>query len=114
MIEDDIINKMMKIKDIEGVLQTNVMGADIASNIEDEQLSHFIKYIVGFMPLFEKKAELGPINSVILCNDREKSNIGVFIGQEHSVGLIYNRSCSINRLHSKVSEHLESIVSGDR
>ena len=58
-MEDDAIDQIMQLTEVKGVLQTNVVGDDISSNIVDEQLSHFIKYLVGFTPLFEKTAELG-------------------------------------------------------
>ena len=113
VMADDTINQIMQIAEIKGVLQTNAMGDDIVSNIKDEQLGHFIKYLVGFAPLFEKTAELGSISSIVLCNNKD-NHIGVFIGKEHSLGLLFDRSCSIKKLHSQIAKHLKDMSIGDR
>ena len=112
-MEDDIINQIMQIKEVTGVIQTNIVGDDIASNIKDEELSHFIKYLVGLMPLFERKSELGAISSVTLCNNKD-NNIGIVIGEENSLGFLFKKGCSIKKLYSQINKNLNSIPVGDR
>lgn len=93
---DDAIDQIMQIKQIKGLIQTDIEGEDVVSTIEDEQLSHFLRFLVGYAPLFERTAELGSIKSIILTSNKN-DNLGVFIGQEHSLGVLFARSCSVKK-----------------
>lgn len=109
---DEVIDQIVQIKEIKGALQTNNEGEDMASTIEDEQLSHFIRFLVGYAPLFEKTSELGPVSSIILTSNKE-DNLGVFIGKEQSLGVLFARGCSIKKLNSKINDFLKKMSIGD-
>lgn len=109
---DDVIDQIMQIKEIKGVLQTNIDGEDIASTIEDEQLSHFIRFLVGYAPLFEQASELGPVSSIILTSNKDH-NLGIFTGEEQSLGVLFARGCSIKKLNSKIESYLKKMSIGD-
>ena len=111
-MEDDDIDQIMQIKGIKGVIQTNIEGEDIASTIEDEQLGHFIRFLVGHAPLFEQTSELGPVSSIILTSNKD-DNLGVFIGKEHSLGVLFARGCSIKKLYSQIGNYLKKLSIGD-
>ena len=109
---DEVIDQIVQIKEIKGALQTNNEGEDIASTIEDEQLSHFIRFLVGYAPLFEQTSELGPVSSIILTSNKD-DNLGVFIGKEQSLGVLFARGCSIKKLNSKIDDYLKKMSIGD-
>jgi predicted regulator of Ras-like GTPase activity (Roadblock/LC7/MglB family) len=109
---DEVINQIVQIKEIKGALQTNNEGEDIASTIEDEQLSHFIRFLVGYAPLFEQTSELGPVSSIILTSNKD-DNLGVFIGKEQSLGVVFARGCAIKKLNSKIDDYLKKMSIGD-
>ena len=111
-MEEDVIDQIMQIKQIKGLIQTNAEGEDVASTIEDEQLAHFMRFLVGYAPHFEKTAELGPIKSIILTSNKN-NNLGVFIGEEHSLGVLYTRGCSIKKLFSQIKDYLNKLSIGD-
>lgn len=109
---DEVIDQIVQIKEIKGALQTNNEGEDMASTIEDEQLSHFIRFLVGYAPLFEQTSELGPVSSIILTSNKD-DNLGVFIGKEQSLGVLFARGCSIKKLNSKIDDYLKKMSIGD-
>jgi predicted regulator of Ras-like GTPase activity (Roadblock/LC7/MglB family) len=109
---DEVIDQILQIKEIKGALQTNNDGEDMASTIEDEQLSHFIRFLVGYAPLFEQKSELGPVSSIILTSNKD-DNLGVFIGKERSLGVLFARGCSIKKLYSQIGNYLKKLSIGD-
>ena len=109
---DEVIDQILQIKEIKGALQTNNDGEDMASTIEDEQLSHFIRFLVGYAPLFEQQSELGPVSSIILTSNKD-DNLGVFIGKEHSLGVLFARGCSIKKLYSQIGNYLKKLSIGD-
>ncbi|MGB2115890.1 MAG: hypothetical protein ACPHV4_03765 [Porticoccaceae bacterium] len=109
---DEVIDQIVQIKEIKGALQTNNEGEDMASTIEDEQLSHFIRFLVGYAPLFEQTSELGPVSSIILTSNKD-DNLGVFIGKEQSLGVLFARGCSIKKLNSKINDFLKKMSIGD-
>ena len=109
---DEVIDQIVQIKEIKGALQTNNEGEDMASTIEDEQLSHFIRFLVGYAPLFEQTSELGPVSSIILTSNKD-DNLGVFIGKEQSLGVLFARGCSIKKLYSKINDFLKKMSIGD-
>ena len=111
-IMDDAIDQIMQIKQIKGLIQTDIEGEDVVSTIEDEQLSHFLRFLVGYAPLFERTAELGSIKSIILTSNKN-DNLGVFIGQEHSLGVLFARGCSVKKLHSQIKIFLKNMSIGD-
>lgn len=111
-MEEDVIDQIMQIKEVKGLLQTNAEGEDVASTIEDEQLAHFMRFLVGYAPLFEKTAELGSIRSIILTSNKN-NNLGVFIGKEHSLALLFARGCSIKKLFSQIKTYLNKLSIGD-
>ena len=111
-MEEDAIDQIIQIKQIKGIIQTNTEGEDIVSTIEDEQLSHFMRFLVGYAPLFEETAELGPIKSIILTSNKN-DNLGVFIGKEHSLGILFARGCSVKKLYSQIKIFLKKISIGD-
>ena len=111
-MEEDVIDQIMQIKQIKGLIQTNAEGEDVASTIEDEQLAHFMRFLVGYAPLFEKTAELGAIRSIILTSNKN-NNLGVFIGKEHSLGVLFARGWSIKKLFSQIKTYLNKLSIGD-
>lgn len=111
-IMDDAIDQIMQIKQIKGLIQTDIEGEDVVSTIEDEQLSHFLRFLVGYAPLFERTAELGSIKSIILTSNKN-DNLGVFIGQEHSLGVLFARGCSVKKLYSQIKIFLKNMSIGD-
>jgi hypothetical protein len=111
-MDDDAIDEIMQIKQIKGLIQTDTEGEDIVSTIEDEQLSHFMRFLVGYAPLFEETAELGSIKSIILTSNKN-DNLGVFIGQEHSLGILFARGCSVKKLYSQIKIFLKKMSIGD-
>ena len=111
-MEEDAIDQIIQIKQIKGIIQTNTEGEDIVSTIEDEQLSHFMRFLVGYAPLFEETAELGPIKSIILTSNKN-DNLGVFIGKEHSLGILFARGCSVKKLYSQIKIFLKKMSIGD-
>jgi hypothetical protein len=112
IMEEDVIDQIMQIRQIKGIIQTNAEGEDVVSNIEDEQLAHFMRFLVGYAPLFEKTAELGSIRSVILTSNKN-NNLGVFIGKEQSLGVLFARGCSVKKLFSQIKDYLKKLSIGD-
>ena len=112
IMDDDAIDEIMQIKQIKGLIQTDIEGEDVVSTIEDEQLSHFLRFLVGYAPLFERTAELGSIKSIILTSNKN-DNLGVFIGQEHSLGVLFARGCSVKKLYSQIKIFLKNMSIGD-
>ena len=101
-MEEEVIDQIMQIKQIKGLIQTDTEGEDVASTIEDEQLAHFMRFLVGYAPLFEKTAELGAIRSIILTSNKN-----------NNLGVLFARGCSIKKLFSQIKAYLNKLSIGD-
>ena len=112
IMEEDVIDQIMQIKQIKGLIHTNAEDGDVASTIEDEQLAHFMRFLVGYAPLFEETAELGAIKSIILTSNKN-NNLGVFLGKEQSLGVLFARGCSVKKLFSQIKDYLKKLSIGD-
>ena len=111
-MDDDAIDQIMQIKQIKGLIQIDTEGEDAVTTIEDEQLSHFLRFLVGYAPLFEETAELGAIKSIIFTSNKN-NNLGVFLGKEQSLGVLFARGCSVKKLFSQIKDYLKKLSIGD-